>query len=116
MIRFIVTAVNRNKSSQVNTTRFTYPEGKDRVQQRIPGAEWEEVEFMIQEEEKPKIAVANVMGSAFLVGQPCKLVLNDPELFGTYKIGDIVPFAPLLTAPSGDHQPSPSRTESDKGA
>lgn len=97
MIHFIVTGVNRRSTSQVQTVFFTYgEEGKQPATERKHGAEWEEVEFIVEEETKPKIQVANISGDAFLVGQPCKLIVNNPELFGTFKIGQRIPFMPPL--------------------
>ena len=99
MIQFVVTGVNRRSTSQVQTITFKYEgDGKRVVEERKPGAEWEEVEFQVKEEEQPKMQVANVLGDAFLIGQTCKLIINNSQLFGTFKIGDIVPFAPVIDA------------------
>ena len=113
MITFRVLSGTRRSASSVNTLHFRYI-GDDRQVSRVAGAEWEEVEFATEDEEKPVIQVANVVGNAFLMGQP-RLILNNPELFGTFAVGDRIPFAPLLQAPSGDLQSSPSRIESEEG-
>ena len=92
MIRFRITSVNRKTSSEVDTIRFTY-KNDQRTHQRVSGAEWEEVEFTVVENEQPAIQIANITGDALLVGQG-KLLINDPGLFGTYKSGDIIDFIP----------------------
>lgn len=94
MIQLKIVSVARRASSQVGTNRYTYPEGSPRVSQRFHGAEWEEVEFQLVEEEKPPIGVANIDGSAYLVGNAARLLLNDPALFGSFKIGDVINFVP----------------------
>ena len=94
MICFVVTDVTRRKSSQISTLRFSYSEGKAPESKREYGAEWEEVEFRVEEEKQPPIQVANIIGSAFLNGTS-KLILNNPELFGSFKVGDIIPFKAL---------------------
>jgi len=95
MIRLTVIAVARRASSEVGTVRYIYKEGKEEPEtERTSGAEWEEVEFSVEREEKPTIQIANVVGNALLVGNP-KLIVNNPELFGTYKVGDVIEFIPL---------------------
>ena len=90
MIRFKVTLVTKRSSSEIDTTHYTYT-NDERKGVRSKGAEWEEIEFTSEAEDQPTIAVANITGSFALFGNP-KLVLNDPKLFGTYKIGDIIDF------------------------
>jgi hypothetical protein len=94
MIQLKITGVSRRASSQVGTRRYTYSPDKPRTAQQFHGAEWEEVEFQLVEETEPPIGVANIDGSAFLVGTVAKILLNDPALFGTFKIGDVVNFIP----------------------
>lgn len=98
MIQLKITGVSRRASSQVATKRYTYPPDhtQPRVTQSFHGAEWEEVEFQLVEEEKPPVGVANIDGSAYLVGNAARILLNDPKLFGTFKIGDIVNFVPAV--------------------
>lgn len=114
MIQLKITGVARRASSQVGTSRYTYPEGSPRVSQRFHGAEWEEVEFQLVEEEKPPIGVANIDGSAYLVGNVGKILLNLPELFGSFKIGDVINFVPgqpVIEATGekvNDTQPAPA--------
>jgi len=93
-IQFRVTAVNKKSSSEVDTIRYTY-ENDERKGTRTAGAEWEEIEFTIQLEDQPAIGIANITGSAYLAGNP-KLIINDKELFGTYKVGDIIEFMPIV--------------------
>jgi hypothetical protein len=93
MIRFTVTGVARRTSSAFRTVRYRY-EGEECKSETINGAEWEEVEFATEYEEKCSIQVANVSGNAVLLGSP-KLVINNPDLFGTYKVGDVIEFMPM---------------------
>ncbi len=97
MIRFRVTSVTRRSSSEVDTVHYTY-ENDNRKGTRVKGAEWEEVEFTAEIEEQPTIQIANVAGKCILIGNP-KLLINDPDLFGTYKINDIVEFMPTPVKP-----------------
>ena len=91
MIQFRITSVERKSSSEVWTTHFTY-ENDERKGNRTAGAEWETIEFQPVIEDQPTIGVANITGSVFL--QPTKLIINDPTLFGTYKVGDVIDFEP----------------------
>jgi hypothetical protein len=100
---FRVTAVARRTSSEVNTIYYTYESKKESeniegeliaVPKRKDGAEWEEVEFSTIREEKPTVQVANIAGNVFLPSSPVKLIINNPDLFGTYKVGDIIDFMP----------------------
>lgn len=99
-IRLRVVTVTKKASGEVSTIHFTYeksgkdpedPEKVERKASRTEGAEWEEVEFTVENEEQPTIQIANVVGNALLVGQP-KLIVNNPDLFGMYKVGDIIEF------------------------
>ena len=92
MIQFKVTSVERKSSNEVWTTRYTY-ENDERKGTRTAGAEWETITFEAIVEDQPLIAISNVTGSVFLTNNP-KLIINDPALFGTYKIGDIIEFMP----------------------
>lgn len=92
MIQFRVITVNRKTSSEVDTIRYTY-KNDQRTHQRVIGSEWEEVEFAVVENEQPVIQIANITGDALLVGQG-KLIINNPDLFGTYKSGDLIDFVP----------------------
>lgn len=97
MIRFVITSIARRSSSEVGTIRYSYTEKDGEETQeptRTAGAEWEEVEFSVEREEKPTIQIANVVGNALLTGNP-KLIVNNPELFGTYKVGDVIEFMPI---------------------
>lgn len=98
MIQFRVTAVSRRASSEVNTLHYTYDEKGTQQTRRVPGAEWEEVEFDVPQELKPAICVANISGDGFLLQAPVKLIVNNPQLFGMYKIGDLIPFIPARLA------------------
>jgi hypothetical protein len=93
VISFIVTAINRRSSSQINTIHYLYDsEGKQ--ESRIEhGAEWVEVEFEIVQENNPSIQIANVAGDAIIVGSS-KVIINNSKLFDAYKIGDIIEFSP----------------------
>lgn len=99
MIRFCVVTVTKKASAEVPTIRYTYekPSGSEETEKkaaRTEGAEWEEIGFAVEGEEKPAIQIANVTGNAFLVGQP-KLIINNPDLFGMYKVGDVIEFIPM---------------------
>lgn len=109
MIQLKITGVSRRASSQVGTNRYSYPEGKTRVTERFQGAEWEEVEFQLVEEVNPPIGVANIDGSGFLVGNVAKILLNAPELFGSFKVGDVINFiqAPQEIQTTGEPVPAP---------
>lgn len=120
MIQLKITGVSRRASSQVGTKRYTYPEDptKPRVSQQFNGAEWEEVEFQLVEENEPPIGVANIDGSAYLVGNVGRILLNLPELFGMFKIGDIINFIPTINGtgtevkePVTPTEPAPPITE-----
>ncbi|VVB55262.1 Uncharacterised protein [uncultured archaeon] len=75
--------------------RYTYPEGGERKSVTVQNSEWEEVEFRTELEEKPVIQIGNVAADCILIGEPIKLIINNPDLFGTYKTGDIIDFTPL---------------------
>jgi hypothetical protein len=96
MIQLKITSVSRRASSQVGTKRYTYPKDgtQPRETQSFHGAEWEEVEFQLVDEIEPPIGVANIDGSAYLVGNAARILLNDPRLFGMFKIGDLINFVP----------------------
>lgn len=109
MIQLKITGVARRSSSEVGTRKFTYPEGKPRVAEQFHGAMWEEIEFQLVQEDNPTISVANVEGSAYLVGNAAKLLLNDPALFGAFKIGDTIDFIPSIpVAPVPPPAPEPA--------
>src|SRR6266850_6896518 len=112
MIQLKITGIARRSSSEVGTVRFTYPEGKERTQERFHGAEWEEVEFQLVEEDKPTVRVANIEGSGYLVGNVAKILLNAPEMFGSFKVGDIINFvpAPREIQTTGEPVPVPVET------
>ena len=94
MIQLQVTSVARRTSSAVATIHYSYEEGKDRGAERQQGAEWEEIEFEALQEEKPTIAIGNIAGNIYIGGYS-KLILNNPILFGTFKVGDIINFMPI---------------------
>lgn len=98
VIRFRVAGVARRSSSEVNTVRITYDEKGEGKPTRKAGAEWEEVEFTTVDEDKPVIQVANIQGNVYLPGAPIKLIINNPDLFGIYKIGDVIDFMPVDVA------------------
>jgi hypothetical protein len=75
----------------------TWKDGKSKADQ-IQGAEWEEVEFTTVYEEEPTLQVANVQGDVFLPQGPIKLLVNNPALFGTFKVGDVIDFMPKTIA------------------
>jgi len=113
MIQLKITGVARRASSQVGTKRYTYPPDKQRVSQQFNGAEWEEVEFQLVEEDQPPIGVANIDGSAYLVGNVARILLNNPELFGSFKIGDVINFVPAqpVIETTGEAPPVHTPTE-----
>jgi len=92
MILFRVISVTKKSSAEVWTTRFTY-DNDERKGTRTTGAEWEVIEFEVLAEDQPTIGVANITGNAFLTDSP-KLIVNNPDLFGIYKVGDIIEFMP----------------------
>ena len=94
MIQFRIISVSKRESSEVNTVRYTYKEGEETQSAKTLGGVWEEIEFAIVYEEKPLIQIANVAGDGYLVGSPGKLLINNPDLFGKYKVGDIIDFIP----------------------
>ena len=110
MIQLKITGVARKASAHVGTNVYTYPKDSPRVTERYNGAQWEEVEFQIAEEGEPPIGIANIDGSAHLVGGAARILLNDPRLFGTFKVGDIVNFAPTIEATVAEVQ-EPTKTE-----
>ncbi len=112
MIQLKITGVSRRASSQVNTKRYTYPQDgtKPRISESFNGAEWEEVEFQLVEETEPPIGVANIDGSAYLVGNAAKILLNHPALFGTLKIGDIINFVPNVETTGTEVKEAPKET------
>jgi hypothetical protein len=93
-IQFRIISVSKRESSEVNTVRYTYKEGEETQSAKTLGGVWEEIEFAIVYEEKPLIQIANVAGDGYLVGSPAKLLINNPDLFGKYKVGDIIDFIP----------------------
>jgi hypothetical protein len=95
VIRFKITSVTRKSSSEIDTIHYIYEIG-ERKGVRTKGAEWEEIEFMCELEDSPAIQVANIAGNVALFNNP-KLILNDPALFGTYKVGDMIEFMPNRT-------------------
>jgi hypothetical protein len=99
-IQFRVITVTRKASAEVSTVHYTY-EGEERKSSRTEGAEWEEIEFVVENEEQPTIQIANIAGNALLIGQP-KLIVNNPELFGLYKVGDIIEFIPVKEVSSAN--------------
>lgn len=88
MITIKVQTVSRRTSCTTRTVRHTYENGCV-VNAPSPGGEWETVDFMNIEEEKPTITVANVQGRIIL-SSGMTLTINDPLLFETFKAGDIV--------------------------
>jgi len=94
MIRFRIVSVTKKSSAEVSTIHYTYEEDV-RKANRVEGAEWEEIEFNVEDEDQPSIQIANIAGNVFLVGQP-KFIINNPDLFGTYKVGDIIEFMPHI--------------------
>jgi hypothetical protein len=94
MIQFRIISVSKRESSEMYTTYYTYKEDGETVRTKTVGAVWEEIEFAIVYEEKPTIQLANVAGDGYLVGSTARLLINNPELFGKYKVGDIIDFIP----------------------
>jgi hypothetical protein len=93
MIQFRIVSVALRQSSEVNTVRYTYTGDETQTSKSI-GAVWEEVEFAIVEQDKPSIQVANVSGDGYLVSSPAKVLINNPDLFGKFKVGDVIDFIP----------------------
>ncbi len=117
MIQLKIVSVARRASSQVGTRRYTYPADKPRVAEQFNGAEWEVVEFQVLEENEPPIGIANVDGSAYLVGNVATILINHPALFGMFKIGDIIDFVPTINTqgtevkePNTPTEPAPPPT------
>ena len=94
MIHLRITNIARRASSNVQTRRYVYHQDKPREVQVFHGAEWEEVEFQLEQELEPPVGIANVEGSAFLLGDTCRILINSPELFDKFKVGDIIHFVP----------------------
>jgi hypothetical protein len=90
MIVFKITKVSRHKSSEIRTRHFEYENG-ERKERVSSDAEWEEVEFTVNEEERPVISISNIEGDAF-IRNTVKMFVNNPALFGTFKVGDLIPF------------------------
>jgi hypothetical protein len=95
MIYLVITGISHHQSSQISTTIISYSEEKDPIE-RKQGAEWEEVEFTIKEEEKPTIIIGNISGDAYPVHPLCKIIINNPRYFGLFRVGDIIPFVPIV--------------------
>lgn len=93
MIQFRVTSVDRRASSEVVTMHYTYDETGSQKAARQQGGEWEEVVFDLVADTMPPIGIDNVTGSVYLP-RPPKLFVNNPKLFGLYKVGDIINFLP----------------------
>jgi len=93
MIQLHVISVTRKSSSEVRTAHYTY-ENDNRKVKWTDGAEWEEVEFREEFFDQPTIQVANITGDYMLIGGAVKLIINNPDLFGTYKVGDIINLMP----------------------
>lgn len=102
MIQFVVTSVVRRGAPEVPTIEYFYPPDCEPVEQRHNGAVWEEISFEVKPEEKPSVQIGNIAGSAFLVGQPVKLVVNDPKFFGMFQEGDVVDFLPNRSVETQD--------------
>lgn len=120
MIKFQILNVIRRKSAVIPTTRYKYGE-KGEIEPTVSvGAEWEEIEFTVVLDKKPTIQISNVMGSVFLAGHTGKLILNDPDLFGTFKSGDVIDFMPAVIRdterPPENHQLTTSDTEAHEEA
>ena len=94
MIKLQVVAVDRRSSSQIGTIRTTYDEKGIGTPERTHGAEWEEIQLSMVLEEKPTIQIGNISGSAVISQGYIKLIINEPKLFGTYKIGDVIDLIP----------------------
>lgn len=105
MIRFHVVSVTRKASGDVRTGRITYENDVKKVTW-TDGAEWEEIEFREEFFEQPTIQIANVAGDYTLIGQP-KIIINNPALFGTYKVGDIIEFMPKPAEIKAGEYPTP---------
>jgi hypothetical protein len=91
MIMFKITQVSRHKSSETRTKHFEYDKDGTRKERAVQGAEWEEVEFIVNVEDNPVIGISNVEGDGYL-RDSVKMFINNPELFGTFKVGDLIPF------------------------
>ncbi len=93
-IRLQVITVSRRQSSVVDTMVIKWDEnGECCTKERQAGAEWEEIEFRIELQEHPTICVANVEGDAFIANGEgkIKLIINNPILFGHFKVNDVIP-------------------------
>lgn len=111
MIQLKIVNIARRASSQVATKRYTYPADKPRVAEQFNGAEWEVVEFQLVEENEPPIGIANVDGSAYLIGNIATILINNPALFGAFKVGDVIDFVPVINAVGTEVQETNTPTE-----
>jgi hypothetical protein len=96
MIKLQVITVTRKSSAELNTTRYVW-EGEKSTPTRSNGAEWEEIEFGIIQEERTTIQIGNLSGNVILLPNPIKLIINDASCFGQYKVGDVVNLTPIRT-------------------
>jgi len=104
-VKLQVLSVVRKTSPGLPTTRYTYNDKGEPEPKMTVGAEWEEIEFAIIQEEKPTIQISNIIGSVFLGGNIGKLFINNPDLFGTYKAGDTISFMPITILPNNTEIP-----------
>jgi hypothetical protein len=93
LIQLRIVSIRQVQSSEVNTVRYIH-KGEETTTEKTYGGIWEEIEFAIVPEDKPVIQIANVTGDGFLVGSPIKLIINNPDLFGSFKVGDVIDFVP----------------------
>jgi hypothetical protein len=108
MIKLIVISVSRHHSSLVKTTILHWEKNENQQEAPLPrkeekeGGEWEEIELRFEGEEKPTILVGNTYGNAFFKeGIGITIVINNPALFGQFKVNDIVTLTAETVAKKG---------------
>lgn len=101
MIELEVITVSRHKTNVQDTITVKW-EGEECKKERSSGAEWEEVELKIKQEERHSIEIANIWGDAYIAsgGGLIKLVINNPIFFGTFRVGDIIPLGTIRQPPN----------------
>jgi hypothetical protein len=93
MVHFKVISVSRHSSLEVTTTHYTFEKSGRKSGKREEKGEWEEIVLRLNLEDNPIIQVGHSFGDIAMDGtgdhDNLKLRLNNPKLFGTFKVGDI---------------------------
>lgn len=93
MIQLQVVSVSHHNSSKEQTVTITYNASKTPTENAKAGAEWEDVVFAQVYKETPRIRVSNyVGGDSLLTSGTLTVIIQYPDLFGSYKVGDIIQF------------------------